>query len=181
MRVFSLLGWALLIGALLAAVGEIAARANVGAQGIYFTSEELWLALAPDSYGGARALIGEALSPAVWQALAATLLKLPAWLLLGLPGGLLAWLARAKPEDADDFDPDAPFLLDELARRAREEGFGEGDDRLPEDQGPVIVDAARRAATEPPLFLPGDDAIERGAQEANRESDSAVEFPPGKS
>ena len=103
------------------------------------TAGELWYAYLPGKY-----LILEInlkrISPFLWDPVMTTVLLLPAWLILGLPGILM--IARFRPRRATDlgvstdphYDPHSMFLFDELAARAREEGYSDdshGDDMAP--------------------------------------------------
>jgi len=172
------LGLALLVGAFAAAVGEMIARTIPGVSRFYVPADELWAALGPRSYRDAQRWITDALHPALWDPVLVTLMRLPGWALFGVPGGLLAWFFRPQREPPEDFDPDAPFLYDELAKRAQEEGYGEGDDRLPEDLAPRIVDSAREAGADATDAETLHQAMSRPARDDERSARKDLPPPP---
>ncbi len=96
MIVGRIVGWFLLAAALLAAGGELVQSLEAGA----------WRPLGlgapwfgPDAAGldAARAALGLYVPEAIAQPVAAALLRWPAWLVLGVAGGLLARLFRSRP------------------------------------------------------------------------------------
>jgi hypothetical protein len=123
----------------------MAARTIPGVGWSFLSADELWAALAPRSYRIIQRWIEGTLHPAVWNPILATVLWFPAWLLLGVPGGLLAYFFRPHRETPADFDPDAPFLYDELVKNAEEEGYGDRDDPPPADNVSRVLDSAREA------------------------------------
>jgi hypothetical protein len=52
-----------------------------------------------------------------------TLVRLPAWAFLGIPGIYLMMRYRTPRSYAEDIDEDQFFLFDRLVKRAREEGY----------------------------------------------------------
>lgn len=117
------LGRALIALAILSLVGEFAARAFFGTTGMYMSAEELWAALAPDSYTAMRAWFRQGILP-VWTYGVGPVLKAPAWLLFGAPGIAALWRGERRDDEAEiAADVEAAFLYDELEKRAKEEGF----------------------------------------------------------
>jgi hypothetical protein len=107
------------------------ARTVPGVSKFYVPADELWAALGPRSYRIVQRWIEGTLHPAVWDPVLAVLLKLPAWMLLGVPGGLLAWFFRPPRGLPPDFDPEAPFLHDDWpgARRRKDAARRRADTR----------------------------------------------------
>ncbi len=148
MRILFFAGVALLIAAFVATASEVAARTVPGV-GNYVSASELWAALSPRTFRAVEQWVSATMGPAAWNAGFMTVMVLPAWALFGVPGGVLAWLNRPHREVPEDFDPDEVFLFDELAKRAKEDGYADGkdDDRLPRDGGDEILASAREAGT----------------------------------
>ncbi len=96
MTVLRFLAGLLLLAALIALVSD-ATRPLMGAGPFVPTSlGRLWAETAPKSLAAARSAVNSGLSPAVWNMLAATLLAMPTFLLLGLAGAALGWLGRRR-------------------------------------------------------------------------------------
>ena len=121
-----LLGWVLVVGALGAAILEMAARGVVSNGHWMMSATDVWSALWPENLRRAQAAVGRWPLADLWEVLMATLLSLPAWLLFGVPGGVLVWRYHPLRGQTGDIDEDSYFLFDRLSKRAREEG--EGDD-----------------------------------------------------
>tara|TARA_R110000787_G_scaffold10415_3_gene35316 strand:- start:3080 stop:3646 length:567 start_codon:yes stop_codon:yes gene_type:complete len=141
MRFAFFTSWILLLAAFAAAAAETIARTLPGGSGWVLSSAELWRALWPGAF-----LLSEvqivAIAPWLWDPVISSVLTLPAWLLLGLPGVALAWACRP----GRDLSPEAEeelhehevslFFYDDLAREARQWARDSGedtdiDDRLP--------------------------------------------------
>jgi hypothetical protein len=179
-----LFGWALLALTTLSLVGEMAARGLYQARGFYLSAEELWAALAPESYAGIRAWFRSEARP-FWIYGFGPILKLPAWLLFGLPGMLAIGYARRLDMTSHDFDVEGVFLYEELVRHARDEGYlGAAEDHPPEDNHMAILASARAAeadlAREPIVPAPRESEARKTAPEpaANEESPPPVNRPP---
>ncbi len=158
MRAAFFLGWLMMLGAFAAASAESIARGMANQHMFFMPAHELWRALWPASYIFFEARI-LSLAPVTWDPFILTLLTPPAYVLLGVPGAILAWLCRPEhrlsPEEERDFQQQEAslFLFDELAREAkiwsRETGEDpRGDDRLPShelidqfENGPDPADA----------------------------------------
>lgn len=139
------LGRALIALAILSLVGELTARAFFGASGIYLSAEELWAALAPDSYTAMRAWFRQGILP-VWTYGVGPVLKIPAWLLFGAPGIAALWRGERQDDEAEiAADVEAAFLYDELEKRAKEEGFDGGAERSSAAGADDILAAVREA------------------------------------
>lgn len=148
MRVFFYLGWVLLVLAFAAGAAQVVPRSLPGgASGSIVSAYELWYAAWPGSLVVAQIRVEKLLAPWVWDPVLVTLLKLPAWLLFGLPGGLLTWFLRPHREmsaaELEDLKKQEESLLlyDRLAQEAREAGFGDDeDDQLPDHASLGLID-----------------------------------------
>ena len=171
-----LFGWALLGLTFLSLLGEMAARGLYDARGFYLSAEELWAALAPDSFAGFRSLFRSAARP-FWTYGLGPIFKLPAWILFGLPGLLAIGFARRLDQTPLDFNVEGAFLYEELVKRAKEEGYVEAKERAPEDVYAAVADSAREAEADlirDPIVLPS-----RGDEEAKAEPGTGGEkLPP---
>ncbi|MCP5367466.1 MAG: hypothetical protein H6907_01145 [Hyphomicrobiales bacterium] len=115
------IGMVLLALAFLAAAAEAYVHALPdGPAGWLVPAAELWAILSPDSLRAAARWTWANLHPWAWDPALVTVLRLPAWLVLGLPGLLLAWAGR-RPRDGEYLQAESVFLYDELARAARAE------------------------------------------------------------
>ena len=103
-----LFGWALLGLTALSLVGEMAARGLYDTRGFYLSVEELWAALAPDSFAEFRSWFRSQARP-LWTYGLGPIFKLPAWFLFGLPG-LLAGARVAEKAFAEGRGPDPATL-----------------------------------------------------------------------
>ena len=127
MRILFPFGVVLLAAAFVAAAAEMAARSTLESPPLVLAFGDTWTLLWPDSF---KAFAGS-LAGTAWTAVADTLLRLPGWLLFGLPGGVLAWLGRPHRHPEGEAPDEASFFLyDELEQRAREEGYGPDQDEL---------------------------------------------------
>ncbi len=126
MGVRYLTGWGLLVLAFLGAAFESAARGRFGVEvGFFMSSQELLSAFCPEYLRAAQEWIEGALHWALWDPVLITLLRLPAWALLGIPGVYLVVRYRPSRGHVEDIDEDQLFLFDRLVKRAREEGYHE--------------------------------------------------------
>jgi hypothetical protein len=141
MRFLFLAGWALLLGAFAVAAAETIARTFPIETGWMISAGELWRALWPGSYVYAELRLG-ALTPWLWDPVISWVLAPPAWLLLGLPGVILAWTCRPsrnvtpmQEEELREHEASL-FLYDELAREAREWARQTGEPVSEDDRRP---------------------------------------------
>lgn len=95
MIVGRILGWLLIGAALAVLVAEIVAWIEVGAYRP-IAAGELWFDLHAASLNGVQAGIQRYLFPALWDPIVVTILLLPAWTVLGLPGLALLWGCRRR-------------------------------------------------------------------------------------
>ena len=137
------LGWLLLIVAFAAASAEAVASRP----GTFLSAHELWYAISAKHFTITQIRI-ERISPALWDPVLLGILTLPAWLLFGLPGVLLAWYCRPgrvlSPEEEEDHrkHEESLFLLDELAKEAKRNGYIDNDDDMaPDHSGHDTMDA----------------------------------------
>lgn len=69
---------------------------SLSAKQLLFTETGTVLSeLAPTKLAAAHALIEQHISPILWDALLARVMRLPLWLTIGAAGGLIAWLAQS--------------------------------------------------------------------------------------
>jgi hypothetical protein len=87
------LGWLLLFGALIAVVIELFKFVTSGTYAVVALGE-IWYNIHANSEVGLQAFVEKSISPALWTNVIVPLLSLPAWLVLGLPGGILLLLFR---------------------------------------------------------------------------------------
>lgn len=78
-------------------------RTLAGGSGIAITPLfEHWQAFAPRSLATFQGFIGRVLTPSAWDGVMLRVVMLPAWLIVGLLGFMLAWLGR-KPRGTKVF------------------------------------------------------------------------------
>lgn len=139
MNLFFLVGWLLVVGAFLASAAGMIARVDPGAaSGGLMSARELWYYYAPGSFIIFQIRV-ERIAPWLWDPLLTGFLSLPTWLILGGPGIGLVW--RFNPHRGEASEPleDSPlFLYDQLAARARTEGYVDGDDQAPDHEDPPL-------------------------------------------
>jgi hypothetical protein len=155
MRFLFYTGWVLLICAFIAAAAEQVVRLYPGASAIMTPAYDLWYTLAPKNQTIVQIRI-ERIAYFLWDPVLKSVLALPAWLLLGLPGVLLAWYCRPgrvmTAEQREDYNKyvEGLFLYDTLAKEAKAEGHATGhDDMAPDHYGHDALEAADRANAEP--------------------------------
>jgi hypothetical protein len=86
----------LLIAAVVALVYD-GSRTLAGGSGLVVTSViEHWRAFQPQSLETAKALVNARVHPLAWELGAMRVLQLPAWLVAGVLGLLLAWIGRRR-------------------------------------------------------------------------------------
>jgi len=141
------LGGLLLVLAFVAGAADVVPRSMAGGRSGIISAYELWYSAWPGSLVTTQIRIERLLSPWLWDPLLVTLLKMPAWLLLGLPGGVLAWLNRSKKQmsEAERLDlqkqEESFALYDRLAREARDAGISDReDDQLPDHAAHDVID-----------------------------------------
>ena len=148
MKVLFYLGWVLLALAFTTGAAQVVPRALPGGtSGGVVSAYELWYAAWPGTLITTQIKIERLLHPWLWDPALVTLLKLPAWLLLGLPGAMLTWflrpqrgLSEAEREDLRKQE-ESLLLYDRLAREAREAGFSDDeDDQLPDHAAHGLID-----------------------------------------
>ena len=141
MRIFYFLGMILLMLAFAAGAADVVPRtlARHGGSG-FVSAYDLWYAAWPGKLVVAQIQV-ESLSPVLWDPVLTGLLALPAWLLLGLPGGAMVWFFRPNKEMSQELADDLKRhedhfqLYENLAREAREAGIDDSeDDRAPTNQ-----------------------------------------------
>lgn len=119
-----------LLGTVLAALGFLAAAAELAAQALdpditmLPAAHDVWRTVSPTTYQLIRPLEGSA-----WM----IALALPGWLTLGVPGLALMIVFRKREQNDFAEHEHSLFLFDELARQAREQGYdGTADDMRPD-------------------------------------------------
>jgi len=94
-RILGILGWVLILSALLVAADETYRWLDEGSYRIIATGK-LWYDLSPSSLNLVQAVVQRHILPALWDDLVRPLLLLPAWLVLGLSGLLIVVLRRKR-------------------------------------------------------------------------------------
>jgi hypothetical protein len=142
MHILFLFGWALLIAAFAAAASEpfvtIASSGRDLSGSVITSAYDLWYTLAPGHLVLSKIRL-ESILPALWDPVLTSILVLPAWFLLGVPGTTLAWLCRpnkimtAEVREEYERQKESLFLIDELNRLAKEDEtyHPHEDDRAP--------------------------------------------------
>lgn len=194
MRVLFYLGWVLLLGAFATAAAE-AFVASLGRPALLVPAHDLWYAVSPRTLVLSQIHV-ERIAPWLWDPVVETLLRPPAWALLGVPGAALTWFCRPnrimRPEVREEYERQAEslFVIDDLTRSARKD---ETWDPREDDSAPVhlLFDIEREAGedTEPgtaahdiPAGYPGPDFYEdwdRGDEEVDLEAMVGDDRRPG--
>ena len=150
MVVLFYLGWALLIAAFAAAASEPLVRATPGSGITLASAYDLWYTLAPGSLVVTQIRL-ENLAPFLWDPLVVSVLAVPAWVLLGVPGIALAWYFRPNRaltrRERDEFHKhqESLFLFDELEKAAEPRSEAGGfDDNAPDHGGHDALEEAER-------------------------------------
>ncbi|HEY2890875.1 MAG TPA: hypothetical protein VGJ31_09620 [Dongiaceae bacterium] len=95
MVVLRVIGWLLIVAALLALGWDLFFWIHSG-QFEFQSAEAAWHGVSPGSMDRIQALIENHLWKTLWNPVIETVLRLPLWLVLGIPGLLLAFLARTR-------------------------------------------------------------------------------------
>ena len=128
-RIF-LLGWVLLAAALYFVGIEMLYRRHFADAGFFVSAEELWRGLAGDGYADIRAWAAATGGTWVWRDVVEPLLAFPAWLLLGVPGAIVAWKFHPEAEPEHLAAAESAMTADRLAEAARRDGYDSDDDSL---------------------------------------------------
>lgn len=138
MIIFFVVGWVLVIAAFIAAAFETMAFLQSGTGGLMISAFELWYTYWPGNLVVTQVIIERDLHPFLWDPVLLTVLQLPAWGILGVPGMALIWSFR--PHRAGDPEEelveDDLFLYDALAEQARADGYDPDEDDMAPDHGP---------------------------------------------
>ncbi len=142
------LGWLLLVLAFVAAASESLMTISPLMSLIWVSAYDLWHTIWPTGPVILQIRL-ERYAPFLWDPIVKNLLMLPAWLLFGLPGALLAWYCRPgrvlSPEQEEAFKKHEQSLklydaLAEQAHRERDPEEGHVDDREPDHSGHDALD-----------------------------------------
>lgn len=95
MKVGRIIGWALLLAALAAAGYELNASIHNGGWRPVALGE-LWYRISPGSLTLMQAAVERHIAGWLWQPGIVSILRLPGWLVFGVPAGLLLWLCRRR-------------------------------------------------------------------------------------
>jgi hypothetical protein len=164
MQALKSLGWLLLGAAFLAAGAESAAQAMTQEWGFMAASDVLRV-LTPRLFDALELTV----SPIAWDFIVLPLLALPGWLLLGVPGALLAWRYRTPIEIGEEGDEDFPHTTYEEIVAAAEEA----------DKDDIGLPSKYRDLAEyDPSVAPGEDQGELFADPDDRERADIV--PPAR-
>ena len=115
-----LLGWILLICAFVFAAADVAAQGVAGEFGILGVVDVLDI-LAPDFLDRLIIAVRDGIHPLAWDPVLVTLMALPGWLLVGVPGVAIAWHFRVQPIGGEE-DDDLPYTTyEDIVAAADEE------------------------------------------------------------
>jgi hypothetical protein len=89
------LGWLLLVGAMVVAARDILRLVETGSYAAIVVGE-LWFDLHPGSLNVAQAVVQRYLHPALWDSGLVWLLRSPVWLVFAVPGLVLTVLCRPR-------------------------------------------------------------------------------------
>ena len=95
MVVLRVIGWLLIVAALLALGRDIFFCIHDGRL-TYLSAGAAWYSVSPGSMNLIQALIENHIWKALWNPMMEAVLRLPIWLVLGIPGLLLAFIARTR-------------------------------------------------------------------------------------
>ncbi len=98
MIVGRMLGWLLVALAIVAFGWEIVALIDSGTWQITALGK-LWFDIHSGSLGLAQVVVERYVWPPIWDPVILTLLQWPGWVVLGVPGLVLAWLFRRRRRD----------------------------------------------------------------------------------
>jgi len=139
-RIFFYIGWLFLAAAFIAGAAEpLASSTGRGFSSLIVPAYDLWYAVAPHSLVITQIRI-EKIAPVIWDPMITTALLLPAWLLFGVPGGLMTWFLRPYREISDEMREDLEhyreslLIIETLSRDARDD---ETYDPNEDDNAPV--------------------------------------------
>lgn len=199
MRGFLLLGWTLLLGAFFAGVAESIAHVQPGVGGFFLSAYDVWYTLWPGELIVTKIRIEQWLGAWAWDPVFTGLLAAPGWAVFGIPGVFLVWLGwpdRGQPSAEFQEISDSVFLYDDLAKRAREEGYSQDNPPFDDSSFDLIDELEREAlldtetGTEPlreldlqPLEISEEDATpvffgEPKAPEKPEDSEDREKTPP---
>ena len=133
-RTFGLIvGCVLLLGAL-GALGYALAGFAQGEDIRFAALGEIWAAIDTNSLVGFGAIVEKRISPELWFSVMVPLLSQPAWLVLGVPGAVLAALCfpwRRLRAAAPEPTPDKPAAADETTDPPPKDPCGPNPDAAP--------------------------------------------------
>ena len=124
MRILFILGWILLGLAFFAGAADVVPRTLTRSGGGIVSAHDLWYALSPETFLVAEIRIQRLFGDWIWDLVILTILKLPAWLLVGGPGAALMFFSpNRSPHSREEIAQvnESYALYDELTKRAMEE------------------------------------------------------------
>ncbi len=141
------IGWVLIIMALGFAIAEISALGLSEQYGI-MSAYSVLHTLVPGELILTRIIIGKALHPVIWDPFIKSLLWLPGWLLLGLPGIICIWKFRDLASEATSDDEAVDSSYEDILAAAEEfDKIVENEELAPSTYGkmdefdPTLLDA----------------------------------------
>jgi len=96
MIVGRIIGWILVVTAIVILIGDIIAWIDTGALAFAATGE-LWFTLHNGSLNLLQAITQRYIFPALWDPIFVTVLLWPAFLVIGVPGLILSYALRRRP------------------------------------------------------------------------------------
>ncbi len=129
MRLLFYLGYGLLAAAFFAGAAEIAAHGIGRTKSLFLSAYDTWYTLWPGNLIVSRIIIERDFAPFLWDPVLVTVLSLPAWMILGIPGAALVWFFHPRrrgdgvtKEELSQYE-ESFFLYDKLCEQAKEDGY----------------------------------------------------------
>ena len=102
------------------------ARVQMRQDSVFMSTQEIWYTLWPTSFTKFRLFVEGDLHPTLWDPALLIIMAFPMWLLFGAPGAFL--FIRDRPNRGsmtEEQDEDSFYVLENLARAANEDGYGD--------------------------------------------------------
>ncbi len=132
MRFGLIIGGLLLVAAFIAAAAESVVVTDNRSLGIVPAYDLIYI-LYPSELIRFRIFLQKSLDPFLWDPVMVSFLRMPAWLIIGVPGAVLLWRFRPHQGHSEEEDDDLPYNTYEDVLAAAEELSEE--DELPSKYG----------------------------------------------